>query len=600
MIYKRGLSSNNIFNLCKNFLGKLKLMQASLKKEIKIERLKTDFLIIGAGAAGCFAAYEAKKLNPDIDVLILEKAHIDRSGCLAAGINAINAYINPGQSPESFLDYVKKDSVDLIREDLVYSIAKEVNHVVDLLEEWGLPIPKDEKGDRYARGRGSIIVQGERIKPIIAQATKATKAKILNRIVVTNLIKKGNKILGAFGFGIRDGKFYIVEAKSTLVATGGASGIYKPNNEGEARHKIWYSPFNTGAGYAIGIRAGAEMTTFEMRYVSMRIKDLMAPTGAVAQGVKAQQVNSNGERYLEEKYEHLGGRKMPTSMRLWATLQENLEGHGPCYLDTTHLSKEQAERLKAYYLHMTPGLTLYWSSRNSSPDFDPPEIVGTEPYIVGGHAQAGYWIDTNRKTTLENLYAAGDVAGGAPKKYVTGCGVEGMLSARDVVSKLSTLKHEEINNQDIQIELNRVFQPLQNNEKPILPDELELRMQKIMDDYAGGISSGYILNEQKLLKARKHIKQLKEEAKNLHADDFHELNKCHEVIDRLDVATVLIEHLLYRKETRWPIYQSRADYPEKDDKNWLKFVNSVYDLKSDQIKIIERDCVPLVTSEAIK
>ncbi len=566
-------------------------------KNIEIERLRTDFLIIGAGATGCFAAYEAKKLNPNIDILILEKAHIDRSGCLSAGVNAINAYITPGQTPESFVDYVKNDSVGVIREDLVYSIAKEVNHVVDLLEEWGLPIPKDEKGEKFVRGRGSIIVQGERIKPIIAQATKATKAKILNRIVVTNLIKKENKILGAFGFGVRDGKFYVVEAKATLVATGGASGIYKPNNEGFARHKIWYSPFNTGAGYAMGIRAGAEMTSFEMRYVSMRIKDLMAPTGAVAQGVKAQQVNSLGERYLEERYESLGGRKMPTSMRLWATLKENTEGRGPCYLDTTHLSKEQSERLKAYYLHMTPGLTLYWSVRNSRPDFDPPEIVGTEPFIVGGHAQAGYWVDINRMSTLENLYAGGDVAGGAPKKYLSGSAVEGMISARDVVKKLSSLKHEKIYEKDIQDEMKRIFNHLEKRQESILPDELELRMQKIMDDYAGGISSGYIINEQKLQKARKHIKELKEESKNLYGENLHELMKCHEVIDRLDIAEVLIEHLSYRKETRWPIYQSRGDYPERDDKNWMKFVNSVYSSKNKEIKILER---PVKTLEKAK
>jgi adenylylsulfate reductase subunit A len=561
--------------------------------KIKIERIKTDFLIIGAGAAGCFAAYEARKLNPDIDIVILEKAHIDRSGCLAAGINAINAYINAGQSPESFLEYVKKDSMDLIREDLVYSIAKEVNHAVDLLEEWGLPIPKDENGERYARGRGSIIVQGERIKPIIAQAVKSTKAKVLNRVVVTNLIKKGNKILGAYGFGVRDGKFYIVEAKATLVATGGAGGIYKPNNEGNARHKIWYSPFNTGAGYAIGIRAGAEMTTFEMRYVSMRIKDLMAPTGAVAQGVKAQQVNALGERYLEDRYGDLGGRQMPTSARLLATLQENAEGRGPCYLDTTHLTKEQAERLKAYYLHMTPGLTLYWSVKSTSPKNDPPEIVGTEPYIVGGHAQAGYWIDINRKATLENLYAAGDVAGGAPKKYVSGSGVEGMIAARDINSKLGSLNHEEINDHEIKEEMHRVFNHMNKESISILPDELELRMQKIMDDYAGGISSGYVLNEQKLSKARKYIKHLKEDSKYLYGNNLHELMKCHEVIDRLDVATVLIEHLSYRKETRWPIYQSRGDYPNRDDKNWLKFVNSVYDNKSGEVKIVERECKPV-------
>jgi adenylylsulfate reductase subunit A len=122
-------------------------------------------------------------------------------------------------------------------------------------------------------------------------------------------------------------------------------------------------------------------------------------------------------------------------------------------------------------------------------------------------------------------------------------------------------------------------------------------MQKIMDEYAGGISSGYILNEQKLLKARKLINQLKEEAKNLYAPNLHELMKCHEVIDRLYVAQVLIEHLLYRKETRWPVYQTRADYPNRDDKNWLKFVNSVYDQTTGEVKMIER---PLKTLEAVK
>lgn len=567
------------------------------------EKLKTDFLIIGAGAAGCFAAYEAKKLNPNINILIVEKAHIDRSGCLASGINALNAYLTTGQTPESFVDYVKKDSIDLIREDLVYTIAKEVNQVAKILEEWGLPFPKDENGNPYTRGRASIIVQGERIKPIIAQAVKKElKDNILNRTVVTNLITNKNKVYGAFAFNVRDGKFYVIEAKAVLVATGGASGIYKPSNEGKARHKIWYSPFNTGTGYAIGIRAGAEMTTFEMRYVSMRIKDLMAPTGAVAQGVKAQQVNALGERYLEERYGKYGGRSMPTPMRLWATLQENIEGRGPCYLDTTHLNKEQSERLKAYYLHMTPGLTLYWSSKGTSPNTDPPEIVGTEPYIVGGHAQAGYWIDINRMSTIENLYAAGDVAGGAPKKYVPGAAVEGMIAARHVVSRLASIKHEKINEKDITVEIDRVFSLANKKDNSILPDELELRMQKIMDEYAGGITANYILNEQKLLKARKYMKGIKLKSSKLYGENLHELMKCHEVIDRIDVARVLIEHLLYRKETRWPVYQSRADYPERDDKNWLKFVNSIYDKNTDTIKMIERECKPLDKKvvEAIK
>ena len=246
---------------------------------------------------------------------------------------------------------------------------------------------------------------------------------------------------------------------------------------------------------------------------------------------------------------------------------------------------------------MTPGLTLYWAARGTSPDIDPPEIVGTEPYIVGGHAQAGYWIDINRMSTIENLYAAGDVAGGAPKKYLSGAGAEGMIAARDIVSKLKDISETQIYEKDIKDEMKRVFKHFEKSNGQILPDELELRMQKIMDDYAGGISSGYVLNEQKLLKAKKYLKQLKEESANLYGQNPHELNKCHEVIDRLDVAQVLIEHLLYRKETRWPIYQSRADYPKRDDKNWLKFINSVYDQSKDEVKMIER---PVKTLEAVK
>ena len=66
--------------------------------------------------------------------------------------------------------------------------------------------------------------------------------------------------------------------KKVLCATGGAAGLYRPNNPGFSRHKMWYPPFNTGAGYAMGLRCGAEMTTFEMRFIALRCKDTIAPT----------------------------------------------------------------------------------------------------------------------------------------------------------------------------------------------------------------------------------------------------------------------------------------------------------------------------------
>ncbi len=99
---------------------------------------------------------------------------------------------------------------------------------------------------------------------------------MLNRVNIIDYAVEGNRIKGAYGIGIENDTFYIIEAKAVIIATGGAAGLYKPNNPGFSRHKMWYPPFNTGAGYAMGIKAGAEMTTFEMRFIALRCKDTIA------------------------------------------------------------------------------------------------------------------------------------------------------------------------------------------------------------------------------------------------------------------------------------------------------------------------------------
>lgn len=581
-------------NVTRSYLKWGRLMDL---KEIKTVHLDTDLLIIGGGAAGCYAAVIAREAEPECRVTVMEKAHIERSGCLAAGINAINAYLNPGETPETFLDYVKKDSAGLVREDLIYSIAEGLNRVTRRVEEWGLPILKDADGNYVPRGKRSIRINGERFKPIVARAAVESGAEILNRVVATNYIVVDGRVCGAFGFSIRENTFYVVRAKAVICATGGAAGLYRPNNDGGARHKMWYPPFNTGAGYAMGIRAGAEMTGFEMRFIALRVKDTIAPTGTLAQGVSAPQINARGGKYLE-RY----GKSTP--MRLYATLAENRAGRGPCYLDTRHLNEEQSRNLKEAYLNMCPGMVLYWADHGWEPNERPIENTGSEPYIVGGHTQSGYWVDRQRRTTLPGLYAAGDVAGGSPKKYVTGCFVEGELAARDAVSHIKDTGLPVLPEEFIVAEFNRVFAPFCGEDTvgaaagaaaggsggvSFTPGELEERLQKIMDEYAGGISAGYELYEEKLLLAREKLGELKKLLPQLKAADLHELMQAHEVIDRVDVARVLVEHLLYRKETRWPCYQSRVDYPDRDDEKWLKFVNSVLD--GDTVRIIEREYV---------
>lgn len=550
--------------------------------QVKIEKVPADIVIVGGGTAGCFAAVAIKELSPSTDVLVIEKANTRRSGCLAAGVNAINAYLNPGETPGSYLQYVKEDSAGLVREDLVISIGRRLNRVAQKLESWGVPFARDGSGNYRARGRRSIEIAGENIKPLIASAVEKSGARVFNRTAAVDYIFKDGRISGVYAFSAREKKFFVVTAKAVICAAGGASGIYRPNNPGPARHKMWYCPFNTGTGFAMGLRAGAEMTTFEMRFIALRIKDVLSPTGTIVQGVEARQVNALGEEYLA-KYG-----KSATPQRLNAVIMENRAGRGPCYLDLSHLPDAYNDLVKKAYLNMSPGILLKWADECSEPNSALLEVCGTEPYIVGGHGQAGYWVDLDRRTTLEGLFAAGDVAGGAPKKYVTGCFAEGEICAETALKYISGVEAVEPGEREIHAEMAGVFEPL-GKKGGYGPGEYEERLQKIMDEYAGGISVDYELCEAKLLIARRLLLQLQSQAEmNMTAHDMRTLVNAHETIDRILVARVLVEHLLYRRETRWRSYQERIDYPARDDRQWLKFVNSVYDREQRKIRIIER------------
>ena len=550
---------------------------------MKTEKISTDVLIIGGGTAGCYAALTISE-NSDRKVLICEKAHIKRSGCLAAGVNALNAYIVEGRKPQDYVDYAKKDADGIVREDLLLTMSEKLNEVTDRLEKLGLVILKDENGKYVTRGNRNLKINGENIKPILADAVeKAKNVTVLNRVNIFDYSVKDNKINGAFGFGIESGIFYTIEAKAVIIATGGAAGLYKPNNPGFSRHKMWYPPFNTGAGYAMGIRAGAEMTTFEMRFIALRCKDTIAPTGTLAQGVGAKQINSLGEVY-ETKY------GLTTSERVYGTVNENQEGRGPCYLRTEGISAEQDESLLKAYLNMAPSQTIKWIESGRNPSRQNVEIEGTEPYIVGGHTASGYWVDTDRATTIEGLFAGGDVAGGCPQKYVTGALAEGEIAGLSAVKYIDSKESfEKISNEDTNYHLRETEKYLTDRNSLYTTEQLEEAMQTVMDSYAGGIKTNYRFNEKQLDIADCKIRQLETLTGDLYAEDFQELMYICELKERLTVCKSVIAHLRARKETRWHSFAENLDYPEKDDRNFNKYVNSR--LENGEIKIIIRDLV---------
>lgn len=549
---------------------------------MKTEKLKTDILIIGGGTAGCYAAMTISEKS-DAKVLICEKANIKRSGCLAAGVNALNAYITEGRTPHDYVEYATKDADRIVRGDLLLTMSERLNEVTEKLEKLGLVILKDENGKYVTRGNRNLKINGENIKPILASAVESLdNVTVLNMVNIIGYDVRDNRIHGAFGIGIENETFYIIEANAVIVATGGASGLYKPNNPGFSRHKMWYSPFNTGAGFAMGILAGAEMTTFEMRFIALRCKDTIAPTGTLAQGVGAKQINSLGEIY-ESKY------GLTTSERVYGTVNENLEGRGPCYLKTEGITSQQDEDLKKAYLNMAPSQTLKWIESGKNPSEQNVEIEGTEPYIVGGHTASGYWVDTKRETTVSGLFAAGDVAGGCPQKYVTGALAEGEIAAQSAIEFVSKNSEQPVDEKSASKYKEQIEKFIGKDNSSFTYQQLEEAMQTVMDSYAGGIKTNYRFNEKQLDIADYKIKQLYTLSENLHADDFQELMYIYELRERLIVCRSVIAHLKARKETRWHSFAENLDYPEKDNENWRKYVNSRYE--NGEIKIIFRDLI---------
>lgn len=359
----------------------------------------------------------------------------------------------------------------------------------------------------------------------------------------------------------------------------------------------------------MGLLSGAEMTTFEMRFIALRCKDTIAPTGTIAQGVGARQVNAHGDIY-ETKY------GLTTSQRVYGTVMENREGKGPCYLRTEGISKEQEQDLYKAYLNMAPSQTLKWMEAGKGPSEENVEIEGTEPYIVGGHTASGYWVDNNRATTIEGLYAAGDVAGGCPQKYVTGALAEGEIAAEAILEYLDckddrTLaenkkessvsaetaeiaKGDEVQNlSEIAAAKKSEYEAHLNASRSLMnAEQLEEAMQKIMDQYAGGIGTDYRYSETSLAKADEKIAALLPVVDTLAASDTYELMQIYELRERLILCRAVIAHLAARKETRWHSFGENIDYPEQSE-DWMKYVNSR--MENGEIRILYRD---LITKES--
>ncbi len=573
-----------------------------------------DILVVGGGMGGTGAAYEARYWGRDLKIVIAEKANIDRSGAVAQGLYAINCYMGTQwgeNNPEDHVRYARNDLMGLVREDLAFDMARHVDSAAHKFEEWGLPFMKSAETGQYLReGKWQIMIHGESYKPIVANAARNSADKIYNRIMVTHLLmdeSKGNRVGGAVGFNVRTGDFHVFRAKAVIIGAGGASHIFKPRSVGEGMGRTWYAPWSSGSAYALSLQVGAKMTQMENRIVLARFKDGYGPVGAYFLHLKTYTQNAYGNEYETTWYddtkamvgEYIDHQPTPTCLRNHAFVKEVAAGRGPIHMVTKeafqdpHLEEVGWEN----FLGMTVSQAVVWASQDIDPKYINPELTTSEPYVMGSHATcSGAWCSGpedispdeyqwgyNRMMTVDGLFGAGDAIGGTAHAFSSGSFTEGRLAAKAAVKYIRDLRNEAMKVSDKQINdfKETVFQPMENyqvgrNEivsgtvspSYLLPIQGLQRLEKVMDEYVGGISVNYMTNDKLLERGIELLDTMEEDFEHIGAEDLHQLQRAWELKHRLLTSQSVAQHTLFREETRWPGYYYRGDHMKLDDENW--------------------------------
>lgn len=613
----------------------------------------TDLLIIGGGMASCGAAVEAAywgKKN-GVQVTMVDKAALDRSGAVAMGLSAINQYLGIAQGDntvEDYVNYVKNDLMGVARDDLVYDIARHVDSSVHLFEKWGLPIWTNDEGKYVRGGRWQIMLNGESYKIIVAEAAKNALGtdNIYERVYICEPLMDGDRIAGAIGFSTRENKIYVFRAKAVICAMGGAVGVFKPRSSGEGLGRSWYPPFSTGSSAYFTIKSGAEMTCQEVRFIPVRFKDAYGPVGAWFLLFKSRATNALGEEYMVTRAAELKNwgkygsvKPIPANLRNYLGMLDVSDGKGPIYMQTAeaiaNLAKKYEDNPKALkkkmkeleseawedFLDMTIAQAILWAACNIAPEEKASEIAAAEPYFIGSHSGAsGAWVSGPLDvapaeynwgypymTTVTGLFACGDASGASSHKFSSGSHAEGRLAAKSAVrfclenntlpnadaAQVAAITEEILKPMAVWEEFSGLTTDPEVNPNYIVPKQYMYRLQKMMDEYAGGVSANFTTSKALLEKGLEYLTYLKEDSEKLAARDLNELTRAWENKQRTWQAESHLRTVMFREETRWPGYYFMSDNPNMKDE-WECFVNTTYSRATGEWSVFKKPIIRLL------
>lgn len=521
-----------------------------------------DIVVVGGGTAGPMAAIKAKERNPNLRILLLDKANVKRSGAISMGMDGLNNAVIPGHAtPEQYTREITIANDGIVNQATVYAYAKHSFATIEQLDRWGVKFEKDGTGDyavKKVHHMGSYVLpmpEGHDIKKVLYRQLKRAKIAITNRVVSTRLLTDASgAVCGVLGFDCRSADFHIIKAKAVILCCGAAGRLGLPASG--YLMGTYENPTNAGDGYAMAYHAGAELANLECFQINPLIKDYNGPACAYVTGpLGGYTANNKGNRFIECDYW--------SGQMMWEFYQELQGGNGPVFLKLDHLAEETIQTIE-HILHSNerPSRGQFHANRNTDYRHKMVEMHISEIGFCSGHSASGVWVNERAETSVPGLYSAGDMAA-VPHNYMLGAFTYGWFAGQNAADYVAGKEFSALDQEQIAREKQRVYAPLRR-ESGLPPAHVEYKLRRFVNDY---LQPPKVTRKMEL--ALERFAQIEDDIAQLKAANPHELMRAMEVSVIRDCAEMAARASLFRKESRWGLYHYRVDFPERDDANWF-------------------------------
>jgi succinate dehydrogenase flavoprotein subunit len=524
-----------------------------------------DFLVIGGGFAGCWAALRGAQLGQR--VILIDKAFISRSGASTISGGVTTCPLDSDNLDDWVEEFVVRGGY-MCDQDWTRQLLEGQRERVKDLAAWNVPISRDDNGQiRRFASRGMVTVRCMQYRPKTAMEALRREAiahgvQILDRVFISDLLTSDGRyptqgrICGAIGFHTRNGRPIVFRAKTTLLATGmiAMKGVHHVDND-------------TGDGAAMGYRAGARLTDLEFGFggtFSWLMKHLYFGSYNVAVAHGARLINAAGERFME-KYDPVRFERSELARVVAAFTKEIVDGRGPVYVDLRNCDE-------SYWRDLASVQTAKGASAILSPDIPDPRKnpLPIEPtWGLWNGGRSGIKIDIDCQSNIPGLLAAGAAAkndatgthasAGIPTAFAMNSGFHaGETAARR--SRMTDLIDAPADR--VEELIAHLMEPL-GRPSPLTPDDLHDRLSLMETDIVQSVN----LSAGRLNAFIDQAEELRRNIPLTGARDLHDLVKLHEARNVAECALLVYRSSLDRTESREQFY--REDYPETDDDNWF-------------------------------